>query len=99
MNVTTSSNSAPGKTGIMFPLLQSWNPMTEVATIAAQVNGKRVLCRISSTALQKKFNASADAPMTAVTENRHEIESAARRLIENENYEADGSIVIDYKDL
>jgi len=84
---------------ITFPLLQCWNPMTKVATIAAQVDGKRVSCRISYAALQKKFNTSADLPMKAVTENRAVIEIAARKLIENRVYEADGSIVIQYKDL
>lgn len=73
--------------------------MTKVATIAAQVDGKRVSCRISSAALQKKFFASADAPMKAVTENRSQIETAARKLIENKAYEEDGSIVIQFKDL
>lgn len=73
--------------------------MTHVATIAAQVNGKRVSCRISSAALQRKFHASALAPMKAVTEYRAQIETAARKLIENGAYEEDGSIVIHYKDL
>jgi len=73
--------------------------MTEFATIAAQVDGRRVLCRVSSTDLQKKFNASADAPMAAVTKNRNTVEIAAKRLIENGNFEKDGSILIRYEDL
>ena len=84
---------------ITFPMLQCWNPMTKVATIAAQVDGKRVSCRISYAALQKKFHASADTPMKSITENRPVIEIAARKLIENRIYEEDGSIVIHYKDL
>ena len=101
MILSSRRNITPGGVNrIDFPVLQCWNPMTKVATIAAQVNGRRVSCRISSATLQKKFLASADSPpMQAITENRWQIETAARRLIENEAYEEDGSIVIQLKDL
>ncbi len=73
--------------------------MTKVATIVAEVNGSRVLCRISFEILQKKFHASAEDPKQAVVENRLVIEAAARTLIENEAYEEDGSIVIRHRDI
>lgn len=73
--------------------------MTKVATIAAEVNGKRVLCRISSAVLQKQFGLSGDTAMKAVSNNRAQIETAAIKLIENDAYEQDGSIAIQYKDL
>ncbi len=73
--------------------------MTEVATIAADVDGRRILCRISSKDLQKKYLASAEEPMKAVTKHRPELESAARTLIEKKDFEDDGSILIAYKDL
>lgn len=73
--------------------------MTEVATIAADVDGKRVLCRISSKDLQKKYLASPDEPMKIVTKHRTELESAARILIEKKEFKDDGSILISYKDL
>lgn len=73
--------------------------MTKVATIAAEVNGKRVLCRISSAVLKKKFGSTADTAMKAVSDHRPQIETAAIKLIENETYEQDGSIEIKYKDL
>ena len=79
---------------ILFPLLESWNPMTNVATIAAQVGGKRVLCRISIEVLKKRFRASASEPMQSVSKNRVLIRSAAKKLIENNAYEEDGSILI-----
>ena len=72
--------------------------MTKVATIAAQVDRKRVLCRIPMEVLQKKFRASADEPMRAVAENRSLIQAKARMLIENEAFEEDGSIMIRSKD-
>lgn len=73
--------------------------MTEVATIAAEVNGKRVLCRISAEVLQQKFPEPGGEPMKMVTRNRSAIRDAARRLIESEAYEEDGSIVIRLTDV
>ncbi len=73
--------------------------MTKVATIAAQVDQKRVLCRISMEVLQKKFRASSDEPMRAVAENRSLLQEKARVLIEKEAFEEDGSIVIRYRDI
>lgn len=49
--------------------------------------------------LQKKFHASADAPMRAVAENRSVLQAKARTLIENEAFEEDGSIIIRSKDI
>jgi hypothetical protein len=85
---------APGETDISFPKLECWNPLARVAIIAAQVNSKRVLCSISSELLQERFHASADEPMKAVQANLAAIQAAARRLIERQAYEADGSILI-----
>lgn len=73
--------------------------MTEVATIAAEVNGKRVLCRISAEVLRQKFPGPGGEPMLVVTQNRSVIQAAARRLIENEAYQEDGSIVIRLADV
>ena len=84
---------------ISFPLLESWNPITHVATIAAQVGGKRVLCRISIEVLKKRFRASASEPMQSVSKNRMVIRTAARKLIEDKAYEEDGSILIRQKDI
>ena len=79
---------------ITFPLLECWNPMTKVATVAAQVGGRRVMCRISFKLLKKKFKAIEDQPMVSVSQNRTVIELAARKLIENQSFEEDGSIMI-----
>ena len=49
--------------------------------------------------LQDKFSASAEAPMKAVAEHRAVIQAAAKKLIEDEAYEEDGSIVIRSSDL
>lgn len=84
---------------ISFPLLECWNPLTNVATIAAQVGGKRVLCRISMEVLERKFYASPSKPMQSVSQNRATIRSAAKKLIERKAYEDDGSILIRQADI
>jgi hypothetical protein len=99
MYLTRHKTSSSDETEISFPMLECWNPMTKVATIAAQVDQRRVLCRISIDVLQKKFHASANEPMRAVAENRSVLQAKARMLIENEAFEEDGSIVIRSKDI
>ena len=99
MNVIVHKRKRPDDGIISFPPLQCWNPTTKVATIAAQVSGKRVSCRISAKDLKTKFDVYTDEPMKTVTEYRKEIESAARRLIEDKAYEEDGSISVRFKDL
>ena len=73
--------------------------MTKVATVAAEVNKKRVPCLISLEILRNKFGASEDEPMQSVAQHRTAIQEAARKLIENEDYEEDGSILIRARDL
>lgn len=84
---------------ITFPLLECWNPVTKVATLAAQVGGRRVMCRISFKLLRKKFKAAEDEPLVSVAENRSVLELAARKLIEKKSFEEDGSILIRDADL
>lgn len=99
MNTYTYKRNKPEDGEIVFPALQCWNPATKVATIVAEVSGKRIACRIRISDLRKKFNIFPDDPMQSVTENRESIENAARRLIENKMFEDDGSILVQYKDL
>ena len=73
--------------------------MTRVATIAANVDKKRVLCRVSLDVLQKKFQATNQDPMLSVAENRSILQDSAKELIENNKFEEDGSIVIRMKDI
>ena len=95
MNVVIKNKpNKSDKEGVSFPALQCWNPVTEVATIAAEFSGRRISCRISLSELRKKFDVSSEEPMQSITDNRQQIESAARRLIENKDFEEDGSIVI-----
>ena len=84
---------------ISFPRLESWNNMTKMATVVADVDKKRVLCRISSESLRVKFGASEDKLMQSVVQHRVEIQDAAKRLIERDDYEEDGSVLIQTADL
>lgn len=83
---------------VTFPMLESWNPMNNVATIAAQMSGRRILCRISLEVLQDRFKASAEEPMDAVKENRSILEAAAKTLIEKKSFDKDGNVVIRTQD-
>jgi len=73
--------------------------MTKMATIAAEMNKRRILCRISLDVLRKKFKASTETPMQAVAENRAILQEAARKLIEAKAFEEDGSILIRQREL
>ena len=99
MYLTRHKTSNSDETEITFPMLECWNPMTKVASIAAQVDQRRVLCKITMEVLQKKFQASAYEPMRAVAENRAVLQAKARILIEAEAFEEDGSILLRSKDL
>lgn len=84
---------------ISFPKLECWNNMTNMATLVADVNKKRVLCRISLMSLRDKFGDFDEELMPLVARHRPAIHSAAINLIERENYEEDGSILIKTQDL
>jgi hypothetical protein len=86
-------------TSISFPRLECWNGMTKVATLVAEVDKKRVLCRISLKIMRLKFGASEEEPMKFVAMHRTSIQDAARKLIEAEAYEMDGSILVKGVDL
>jgi hypothetical protein len=73
--------------------------MTQVATIAAEVDKRRVLCRVSFEVLQERFDLTSREPMQAVAENRPALQAAARKLIESEAFEEDGSILIRDSDI
>ncbi|MGH8547823.1 MAG: DUF1488 family protein [Methylococcales bacterium] len=99
MQLTHHRTHTPCGTALTFPKLECWNTMTKVATVAANVGKKRILCRISLAILRDKFGASDEDPMRSVIEHRTAIQQAARTLIENERYEEDGSVLIRASDL
>jgi len=86
--------SADSVTVISFPQLECWNAMTKVATVAADVDKRRVLCRISLEVLVDQFGALEREPMQTVYRQRNAIQEAARTLIEREVFEEDHSVLI-----
>lgn len=98
MNPSSYGARAPGKGEIRFPRLESWNPLTKTVTVVAQVDQRRVLCRIAFTILKKHFDASADNPTQAIRDNRAAIEAVARRRIEDGGFEKDGHVVLRAQD-
>ena len=99
MNIIINKPNKADDGSITFPGLHCWNPETEVATIAAQVSGRRVSCRISYADIKNRFNEMSETPLLTVKKYRKEIEAVARTLIKNKTYEKDGSIKISYQDL
>lgn len=99
MNLGTYSSHKKDDGSISFPPLQCWNPITQVATIAAQVSGRRVSCRIGIEDLTQRFATTHAGPMQAITKHRAAIEQAARTLIESNRFEPDGSITIRSRDI
>ena len=99
MDIIVHKQKKTGDGSISFPGLHSWNPVTEVITIAAQVSGNRVSCRIDFADIKSKFKEVSEEPLITAKTYRKEIETAARKLIENNNYEKDGSILISFNDL
>ncbi len=85
---------------ISFPKLECWNSMTKMATVAAEVDKKRVLCRVSYESLRTKFGVSEDMLMhSVIVRHRTDIQEAARKIIERDDYESDGSVLIKTSDL
>ncbi|MBS3955373.1 MAG: DUF1488 family protein [Methylomicrobium sp.] len=86
---------------ISFPRLECCNKTTNMATVVAEVDKKRVLCRISLQSLKDKFGSmdADDELMRCVAQHRTAIQEAARRLIESEHFEMDGSVLIQTQDL
>jgi plasmid replication initiation protein len=84
---------------ISFPKLECLNNLTKMATIVAEVDKRRVLCRISFESLRAKFGVSDDKFIQTVAHHRSEIQDAARNLIQRQNYQEDGSVLIQTNDL
>lgn len=84
---------------IQFPILECWNPLTKCVSIAADVNGRRVLCRIAETVLKKRFASVEGGPTAQVVANRRAIEAAATGLIQKKAFAADGMIDIGIEDI
>jgi hypothetical protein len=69
-----------------------------VVTVAADVDKRRVLCRVSLDILRDNFGSSKKTPMQFVAQHRAAIQEVAKVVIENGVFEEDGSVVIRAED-
>ena len=99
MNVIVHKKKKTNDGKIQFPGMHCWNPVTEVVTIAAQVGGNRVSCKVDYSDIARCFEELSETPMETVKRYRVQLENAARELIENKTYEKDGSIKIGVTEL
>lgn len=60
----------------------------------ALVDGRRVMCKISGEALDDHFGADMEGELNAFLKHRGQIETKARKLIEQQSFQPDGSILI-----
>ena len=60
--------AARGNGGVSFLPLECWNPMVKVATFAAELDKKRISCRVSLEVLRTCFRGSEEKPMEIVAE-------------------------------
>ncbi len=79
---------------ISSPNIEAFDSRRDVVTFPAELDGKRIVCAISSEALCDNFGGIYNAVIEAFRENRLRIETVAERLIQQGRYEADGSIMI-----
>ena len=84
---------------INFLPKQSWDLNRRIVTFWAEINGKEIRCVIWGETLRDKFNAAFDNPLPAFNENRNRIEEIAEKLINEDRFEADESILIKNDDV
>lgn len=83
---------------ILFPAVEAWDGNRDVVSFPAEINKQRINCAISWEALQDHFGGDNIPPLEAFRSNRSVIEGVAERLINEQRFEQDGSILIRSKD-
>jgi hypothetical protein len=84
---------------VTFPPVEAYDFDKDAANFPADVNGTRLICRISREALEDRFNSIGEDILDCFRENRTAIEVKARALIEKNRLESDGSILIRSNDI
>ena len=80
---------------IEFPKVEAWDGSNDQATFPADVDGGRVLCRISWEALTDHFDGDRGGdPVVPLRANRAAIEAKAETLMRVGRFEEDGSILL-----
>ena len=95
MYLTRRNQAHDGGDGsVHFPLLECWSPMTETAIFIAEVDKKRLSCRIPLAILCGRFDGCADKPMQTVEEHRAALHRAATRRIARGDIDSDDTILL-----
>lgn len=84
---------------IAFEQEQQLDDMSGVVKFRAVVDVYPVLCKISREALSDHFGADDVGELNAFLKHRSEIEQYARKLIEQQGFQSDGSILIRSEDM
>jgi hypothetical protein len=80
---------------IVFPHVETWDGSNDQATFPANVDGERMLCRISWEALTDHFGGDRGGdPVEPMRANRITIETKAEALIRAGHFEEDGSVLL-----
>ncbi|MGF1698414.1 DUF1488 domain-containing protein [Vibrio lamellibrachiae] len=82
---------------ILFPDIQNWNEEKKVINFSAQQSGALIECSISISQLELLSDKKIVSPQLALEifkEYRFDIEELAEELIEQEEFDASGSIEI-----
>jgi hypothetical protein len=77
-----------------FAKSQLYNPENMTVMFAAYVGEQTLACAISIEALHDHFEGDHQKPTETFTRNRAAIERIAERLIANQRFERDGSVLI-----
>ena len=99
MKLTHNKSRTIDVSKITFTQMESWNPLHNTATMAIDVDKIRVLCRISKAVLMSISSDKKADPMKILANNRSLFQNKAKKLIEQNKYESDGSIIIRKSDM
>lgn len=81
-----------------FPSGEQWDGRRAVVIFQASVSAKYIPCAISLEALQDHFNGDPRQPLETFRQHRPTIENLARKLIQGQRFELDGSVFIRSQD-
>ncbi len=84
---------------IIFSPERSWDSITESVKFPAEIDGKKIICKISIEALMDHFNCDVNNPLAAFDKNRPAIIEITEDFINGDLFEEDGSILVRNSDI
>ena len=83
---------------ILFPAGETWDGNREVISFPADMNKQRIRCAVSLEALEDHFGGDNLPPLDIFRTKRNIIEGIVERLINQQRFEQDGTILIGSQD-